>query len=87
MIGKTWDSQSFRLKWDISTCQGEYGSDTRCCLQLGRHILRCQNTAIWGGTPNGWGNVSLEIQGQKYCNNFFGSTALRDVLISGKSIK
>ena len=84
MIGQTWSGLYFERVWDISTCQDEDGIDTRCCLQPGRHTLRCENIASY--EPNGWGSVSLKIQGQEYCNNFFGSTALRDVWISGKLI-
>ena len=82
MKGQTWYSRYFERKWNIGTCQGEDGSNTRCCLQPGRHTLRCKNIAKYESC--GWGNVSLEIQGQEYCSNFFGSMAFENVLISGK---
>ena len=86
MIGQTWNDNYFKRQWNISTCHGEDGTVTKCCLQPGRHTLSCQNIAKFRTLPNGWGNVSLQIQGQEYCNNFFGTTTFRDVLISGKLI-
>ena len=51
----------------------------RCCLTPGRHVLTCQNE----DRPYGWGNASVEIQGQRYCDDFFGSMARRIVVIKG----
>lgn len=51
----------------------------QCCLTPGRYVLTCQN---YKG-PFGWSNASVEIQGQKYCNNFIGRKARRIVMITG----
>ena len=51
----------------------------QCCLTPGRYVLTCQNDK----GPFGWGNASVEIQGQKYCNDFIGRKARRIVMIAG----
>ena len=88
MIGRGWDRKYFQRYWNIGMCQGNdyLGSEddfiSKCCLEPGNHTLSCQNNGYH--ESNGWGDVSLEIQGQQYCNNFFGSTAFENVLITGK---
>ena len=78
-------------KWGLGTCSspnfGEFALENdkvdvyvdQCCLTPGRFVLTCQNDK----GPFGWGNSSVEIQGQKYCNDFIGSKARRIIMITG----
>ena len=69
------------------TRNANYTSNTtyveRCCLTPGMHILTCLNEK----GPYGWGNGSIEILGQRYCDDFIGFKAMRRVPIFGKRIK
>ena len=77
-------------KWELGTCKSPEETFTledaeldayvdQCCLKPGRYVLTCQNDK----GPFGWGNASIEIQGQKYCNDFIGGKARRIVMITG----
>ena len=72
-------------KWDLGSCNGEhdYKPDkifiNRCCLPHGPHILTCQNEM----NTLGWGISYIEIQGQRYCDDFIGIQAMREVLVKG----
>ena len=79
----------FTRTWEMGSCfstmskfqfrdVGTYLS--RCCLPPGPYILTCKNEK----GPFGWGNSFLEIQGMRYCDDFFGSKTFRQVLIEGK---
>ena len=52
----------------------------RCCLAPGLHTLTCYNEK----GPYGWGNGSIEILGQRYCDDFVGFKAMRTVSVLGK---
>ena len=54
----------------------------RCCLSPGLYVLTCRNEK----GPFGWGNSFLEIQGMRYCDDFFGSKTFRQVLVQGKCL-
>ena len=75
---------NFERKWILGNCNGyPFESDSqhieRCCLMPGRHVLICRNSK----TAFGWGNAFIEIQGQKYCDDFIGNEARRIVTITG----
>ena len=79
----TGPSTQLKLKNSIQN----YTSNTiyveRCCLAPGLHTLTCYNEK----GPYGWGNGSIEILGQRYCDDFVGFKAMRRVPILGKSLK
>ena len=52
----------------------------RCCLDVGIHTLTCVNTK----NPAGWENSYIEIQGIKYCHDFIGYKAMREIKIIGR---
>ena len=54
-----------------------YSKYERCCITPGYHILTCHNEK----GPFGWGKSSIEIQGQRYCDDFVGFEAMRKVLV------
>ena len=79
----------FSRSWKMGSCTGPTGRTKytsigtyidRCCLPPGSYTLACKNDK----GPFGWGNSFIEIQGMRYCNNFFGSETFRRVLIKGK---
>ena len=79
------DMQNVSHRWELGSCEGSlsyemnftYVKYERCCLIPGYHTLTCHNEK----GPFGWGNSSLEINGQRYCNDFVGFKAMRRVLI------
>ena len=80
---------SFFRSWKMGSCTGPTGRTEytrigtyfdRCCLPPGFYTLICKNDK----GPFGWGNSFIEIQGMRYCDDFFGSEAFRRVLIKGK---
>ena len=86
-------------KWELDSCQGEHFFNQtikqpnttsiplkkifieRCCLTPGPHVLICLNEK----NTLGWGNGVREIQNQRYCDDFIGIRAMREVLIKGSS--
>ena len=89
----------FSRNWEIGSCYGPkriYDEQTKsfsdqyeanktyidnCCLTPGVYTLRCMNLE----GPYGWGKSFLEIQGQRYCDDFVGSKGLRRIDIKGTS--
>ena len=51
-----------------------------CCLSPMTYTLRCTNAV----GPFGWGKSFIEIEGQRYCDDFVGNKGFRKVLIEGK---
>ena len=51
----------------------------RCCLSPGIYNLICKNEKH----PFGWGNASVEILGQRYCDDFVGYQVMRKLDIKG----
>ena len=94
------DKGSFSHEWTLGSCYGPkmeewngikyefkivpYGENElhydRCCLLPGRHTLTCINKK----SEFGWGNVTFEINGKRYCDDFFGFKAMRTILVEGK---
>ena len=82
----------FEWQWNLGSCYGpppgqQYlGPDKiyydRCCLAPGQHTLTCSNTK----SQYGWGNVGLEIDGKKYCDDFYGYQTMRKVTVQGKQM-
>ena len=79
------DSTRYKRQWKIDQCVGKqnYISDYQffenCCLQPGVYTLVCQNKI--GNL--GWGNAHLEIQGNRYCDDFAGMTLMETIHIKG----
>ena len=48
----------------------------QCCLPSGTHTLKCKDA--WG---DGWDGGYLEINGQKYCDNFNSNKHEEDITI------
>ena len=70
----------------------------RCCLEPGSYTLICENNDLYVMGQQirayeaqgkrevehaGWYGGSIEIQGQKYCDDFVGQKAMRRVKIRG----
>ena len=82
------DTVYFDRKWTLGSCYGpKFGRNykpnetwiDRCCLPEGQHTLACMNTkSIYG-----WGNVTFQIDGKRYCDDFVGFKALRKISIKG----
>ena len=75
-----------RMKWSLGNCSSSYeyrridfGHSERCCLTPGMYTLTCENTK----TPVGWYDGYVEIQGHKYCHDFMGYKAMRQITIAG----
>ena len=78
------DKRSFGRKWKLGSCHGsqeyEYGRALfveRCCIPAGNYTLICQNKKA----NSGWGDASIEIQGQKYCDDFIGWEAMQEITV------
>ena len=63
-----------QISWNLGSCQSKrqgYGSYARyveqCCLPTGSYTLQCKDSA-----SNGWHGGYIEVDGQKYCDNFLG---------------
>ena len=87
----------FSPEWRMGSCYGpkqhlfhinnnlipKYDSNEvhydKCCLPPGTYTLICKNTK----SKYGWGDSKFEINGKRYCDDFFGFKALRKVLIEG----
>ena len=65
-------------KWTISDDENELHYD-RCCLLPGRYTLTCINKK----SEFGWGNITFEINGKQYCDDFVGFKAMRTILVDG----
>ena len=74
-------------QWQLGSCangspsyemNSTYTKYERCCLTPGYHTLTCHNEK----GPFGWGKSFIEIQGQRYCDDFVGFKAMRRVNIS-----
>ena len=80
--------------WVLASCSGTYRAQDgkekeyieRCCLKPGEYILICQNTDNSNTKRHiyGWNSGFIEIQGQKYCDDFVGRKAMRRVEIKCK---
>ena len=83
------DSTYFLRKWQIGSCYGNYPYESSntyiesCCLLPAQYTLSCWNDDPYNGNL-GWGNAAIEIQGQKYCDDFIGRKAHRKVSILGQ---
>ena len=61
------------ISWNLGSCQGNggYGNYAeyieQCCLPTGSYTLQCKDSA-----NNGWHGGYIEVDGQKYCDNFLG---------------
>ena len=75
----------FAPEWTLESCNnGWTGNENethyfRCCLQPGQHTLTCINKK----SEFGWGNVTFEIDGKRYCDDFVGFKAMRSILFEG----
>ena len=78
----------FSPEWTLESCHGPpfdwpYDENEiyydRCCLLPGRHTLTCINKK----SEFGWGNVTFKIDGERYCDDFFGFKAMRTILVEG----
>ena len=83
--GKWW-SQGIRMNWSFGHCYSayeyrrtDYRHSERCCLIPGKFTLTCENTK----KPVGWYEGYVEIQGHKYCHDFMGYKAMRQITIAG----
>ena len=81
----------FSPEWTLGSCFGpkprfNYDQNNlvydRCCLLPGQHTLTCINKK----SKYGWGNVTFEIDGKRYCDDFFGYTAMRKISFNGKKL-
>ena len=87
---RDWESDNrFSRKWELGSCFGLQEYDylktmfvERCCLPSGDHTLICHNKK----DSKGWGDSSIEIQGQRYCDDFIGWKAMRKISVVGKNI-
>ena len=89
----------FSPEWTLGSCYGPkledeknpfnpgiipYGENElhydRCCLLPGRHTLTCSNEK----SELGWRNVTFEINGKRYCDDFVGFKAMRTIFIEGR---
>ena len=82
------DAELFDTKWSLGSCYGpKFGWKwahfyDRCCLPEGQYTLTCRNTK----SKYGWGNVAIEINGKRYCDDFVGFKAMRIISIEGRSL-
>ena len=100
-VGNQNNEGLFSLSWKIGSCTGpkkifdetnstssnKYESNRvyidMCCLSPETYTLQCSNT----NKPYGWGKSFIEIEGQRYCDDFVGYKGLRKVLVEGKQQK
>ena len=74
-------------EWRLGTCNNigiEYENYKeyiqRCCLKPGEYTLTCMNKQ----SPNGWGPGYIEIQGQRYCDDFMSFKLMQKISIRSK---
>ena len=99
-IGKQKNDDLFERKWRMGSCFGPKPFPDRfngpvdryeagktyldvCCLEDGNYVLECANAIA----PYGWGNGYMEMNGQRYCDDFFGFRSFRNVEVKSKFIK
>ena len=82
------------VSWNFGSCSStqRYTDNKqyteRCCLAPGEYTLIC-NDWLWlangseGYGGSGWSGGFMEIQGNKYCDDFIGYKAMRKVNVSG----
>ena len=77
----------FSPEWTLGPCnvRGWVGNENhihfyRCCLLPGHYTLTCMNKK----SEFGWGNLTFEIDGKRYCDDFVGFKAMRTILFEGK---
>ena len=82
------NEKEFAQQWTMDSCYGPklgFGYSTnsiiydRCCLPPGQYTLSCIDLK----SKVGWGNVTFQIDGKRYCDDFFGYKAMRTVFITG----
>ena len=79
------DSTRYKRQWQIDQCVGkqnyisEHQFFENCCLQPGVYTLVCQNKV----GSLGWGNAYVEIQGNRYCDDFAGRPLMETIDIKG----
>ena len=81
MYGSSEKAAHFNRTWKLGSCHGElndFDYFDRCCLTSGQYTLICTNHK----SKFGWGNASIEIQGQTYCDDFIGYKGMRTVYVS-----
>ena len=85
------EKKHFSRQWKMETCYGpkhgiNYLSNSifgdRCCLSPGQYTLTCINKK----SKLGWGDAVLEIDGNKYCDDFVGFEANRTISVHGKTM-
>ena len=54
----------------------------RCCNLPGQYLLRCGIKTSWE-KDQGWAENFIEIQGQRYCHDFIGYSAVRRINLIG----
>ena len=80
---KAWGQE---ISWTFGSCagaaQGSYADNQeypeRCCLTPGEYTLTCKDS--YG---DGWHGGFIEIQGNKYCEDFVGSLTTNQITIAG----
>ena len=81
-------NSQFSSEWTMGSCFGpKYNKSylhnevwyDRCCLPEGQYTLTCKNTK----SVYGWGDSTFEINGERYCDDFVGFTAMRSILVNG----
>ena len=77
------------IRWTLGNCSNHYGHynhslgnefrnyHQRCCLPPGQYTLTCQNDNY----PDGWHGDYIEIQGQRYSEDFLAYKAMRRNII------
>ena len=82
--GKTFSISSGVKNTGVGNRSLQYRSENmymhRCCLSPGIYNLICKNEKH----PFGWGNASVEIFGQHYCDDFVGNMVVRKVKIKSR---
>lgn len=82
------ETDLFSRQWTLGSCHGpkhgwKYLSNEthhdRCCLTEHQLTLICINEK----SKYGWGNVTFEIDGKRYCDDFIGFKALRTISVKG----
>ena len=78
------DLRKQHIGWSLGTCfttlRPSYATKytQRCCLVPQKYTLSCHNSV-----PEGWRNVFIKIQGHRYCDDFVGYTAMREINVEG----
>ena len=84
----------FVLQWTLGPCYGpkpgfKYSTSQthldRCCLPPRHYTLTCLSRGYGRSVGWGWGNSYIEIDGEKYCDDFVGWKAMRSISINGRN--